>query len=314
MIVICRMTSSDGDEFTFDCDNILMHEFRVDIGTCRILCCTLYIFTANALQSDSGIYFLQSKWPDSRLLMVVNVIVIETKQTCSATHPKDSEYLQMTCQWVPQENYERAWFSRDEETRYYYETHLPVRNELIKNIPLGDALCEDKAPNTCTIWQSGSEKSCKLLTRLHVANFTDNQTKNVSFRFCASSRSDSSIWMYDRNSIPPLVNITGKFIRSRRNRNSCNDNLLIIVWGEQNSEKIIISGIGKIVMDPNSEFNLQFSLLKLGNHQTALDGRSENNEQCLNEFSIDILGYHLFNNISDDFETTEVSICQDGQL
>ena len=159
MIVICRITSSDGDGFTFDCDNILMHKFRVDIGTCRILCCTLYIFTANALQSDSGIYFLQSKWPDSRLLMVVNVIVIETKQTCSATHPKDSEYLQITCQWVPQENYERAWFSREEETRYYYETHLPVRNELIKNIPLGDALCEDKAPNTCTIWQSGSEKS-----------------------------------------------------------------------------------------------------------------------------------------------------------
>ena len=182
-----------------------------------------------------------------------------------------------------------------------------MRNELNKIIPLGDALCEDKAPNTCTIRQSGSEKSCTLLTRLHVANFTDNQTTNVSFTFCSSSSRDSSIWVYDRNSIPPLVDITGKLIRSKSNINSCNDNQMIIVWGEESSDEFIFSGIGQIVMNPNSQFNLQFSLPKLVNYETALDGRSENNEQCLNNFSINILAYPLFNNTSDDFETTEVS-------
>ena len=91
-----QMTHSEEDWYTFDC-NILMQEFPVEIGTCRISCCTLNVFIANALQSDFGIHFLQTTGPDSRLLMVVNVIVIETKQTCSANHPKDSEYLQMTC-------------------------------------------------------------------------------------------------------------------------------------------------------------------------------------------------------------------------
>ena len=315
-ITICyanQMKNYDDDRYTFNCDNMLTLEFHVDIGTCQILCCTLNIFTANALHSDSGIYLLQTTGPDNRFLMVVNITVIETKQTCSATHPKDSEYLQMTCQWVPQANYESASFSHNEETRYNYENHLPVKNELIKNIPLGDALCEDKAPNTCTIRQSGSEKSCELLTRLHVANFRDNHATNVSFRFCASNRSDSSLWMYDRNSIPLLVNITGQIIRSKSNINSCNNNQIIIVWGEEKSEELIFSGIGKIVMDPNLQFNLKFSLPKLINHETALHGRSENNEQCLNEFSINILAHPLFNNTSDDFETTEVSIFKTGR-
>ena len=223
-----RMTSSDEEGYTFDCD-ILVHKFRLEIEQCPNSCCTIIISIKSALQSDSGIYFLQAEDPD-RLLLVVNVIVVETKQTCSATHPKDSEYLQMTCQWVPQENSESASFGHNEKTRYNYGNHLPVRNELIKNIPLGDALCQDKAPNTCTVWQSSFEKSCTLLTRLHVANLTNNQTTNVSFTFCSSGRSDSSIWMYNRNAIPPLVDITGKLIESRRNRNSCNDNLIIIVW------------------------------------------------------------------------------------
>ena len=270
--------------FTFECTNIWVDKFHLGFESCKRSSCNINFLLENALHSDSGVYLIESN-ASRCIVLMISITVQETKPVCTSSYPKDSELFRMTCKWKPLHKNEKVWFSPGDLTWYQYEDDN-LGHKLNKFILLDDAFCNGKLPDTCTVMQFGFEKKCQFSTRLQVAKFTGSKQQCVSFNFSSSSRNDPSIWMYDGNSIPPLLDITGQTIQSRSTSRGCNDNEIIIIWGEENFAELTIYGIGKLVMNPNTQFSLEFSLEKFDNHEVA-----ENYEQCSSDSFINILAF-----------------------
>ena len=274
-IAVCLATTTQYDGVhTLNCSDIRISRYHLTIGNCNISC-SLDLMIENAVLNDTGLYFLESA-SRCRLLMV-DITVRETKPICTATYPKNYMYIRMTCIWVPQHNGERVWFSPEDQTWYQFENHT-WRNELYQYVLLDDALCNEKSPDTCTVSQFSFDKRCHFLTRSHEVIFINNQT-NESFKFYTSCKSSPKVWMYDKTSSPPLVNILGQSVTfdSETDKRSCGNDQIILIYGEDNYEEQILSGVTHLVLASNSHFDLGFSL------QTSHD-----NEQCSNELFINI--------------------------
>ena len=119
-------------------------------------------------------------------------------------------YIRYDMYLVPQHNGERVWFSREDQILYQFENHT-WRNKLNQYVLLDDALCNEKSLDTCTVSQFGFDKRCHFLTRSHEDISINNQT-NESFKFYTSCKSSPKVWMYDKTSSPPLVNIIGQSV------------------------------------------------------------------------------------------------------
>ena len=105
--------------------------------------------------------------------------------------------------------------------------------------------------------------------------------------------------MYDKTSSPPLVNIIGQSVtfNSENNKRSCGNDQIILIWGVDNYEELILYGVTNPVLASNSHFDLLFSL------QTSF-----NKEQCLNELFINISAEPL-GNISYDISHEFTVLC-----
>ena len=236
---------------------------------------------------------------------MVDITVRETKPICTATYPKETNYIRMACTWLPQHYGERVWFSRENQILYQFENHM-WRNKLNQYVLLDDALCNEKSPDTCTVSQFGFDKRCHFLTRSHGDIFINNQT-NESFHFYTSYKSSPTVWMYDETSSPPLVNIIGQSVTfdSENNKRSCGNDQIILIWGEDNFKELFLYGVAHLVLASNSRFDLMFFL------QTSFD-----KEQCSIELFINISADPVGNisyDISHDFENTEISVLNIGR-
>ena len=178
------------------CDKYTNNGFRIDMDdNCRTNC-VIKLELRSAGFDYSGSYVTESVEDECKHVIVT--IYVLARPICTALLQRDSDYLQMSCEWAPRKDDDILQFLVENQTLFeYHGKEINMSNTIIEKsivstmIRIDEATCDNNIPDICRVFQMGMQMSCRFFLQNNELNVKNAYFYNISLPCCSSGSTSS---------------------------------------------------------------------------------------------------------------------------